>query len=86
MSKANTWYRGVKDDRQTLSMYSEHVYKDSFGVVKGVMIYYCAIFRCNANNIIITGNKHYAKVGIEIKACNIIRIQTLGVVIPFNLS
>ena len=49
ISKAITWNRGIKDDRRTLFMYSEHVYKDRFWVKMSVIIKYCVIFWCNAN-------------------------------------
>ena len=43
------WYRGVTDDRHTLSTYSEHVYNEIVLVETSIIINYCAIFRCNAN-------------------------------------
>ena len=35
--------------RCTVSLHSEHVYKDNFSVETSVKMIYCAIFRCTTN-------------------------------------
>jgi len=61
ISKVITWYRGVKDDRRTLSTYSEHVYKflgrnehDNVITVR-----YSDVMQTQ----VITWNKHYLSYG-----------------------
>ena len=44
------WDRTHTGIRRTLSLHSEHVYKDNVWVKMSVKINYCAIFRCTTNN------------------------------------